>query len=71
MADVRELRPGECQHAPRDSVLTPLGEVPVGGAGRGSGSDITTFDSSGIGLHDLHLYLYRGLAPLNKPDASL
>jgi ornithine cyclodeaminase len=58
---------GECQHAPEDTVLTPLGAVLTGRAGGRHGSDdITVFDSSGIGLQDLHL----GLALLDRMDVS-
>lgn len=61
-------RMGESQHAPAATVLTPLGEVLTGhAAGRTDDSDITVFDSSGIGLQDLYL----GLALLKKMDISL
>jgi ornithine cyclodeaminase len=61
-------RMGESQHAPSDTVLTPLGEVLTGRAeGRAADSDITLFDSSGIGVQDLYL----GLALLEKMDISL
>lgn len=61
-------RMGESQHAPAEAVLTPLGEVLTHrAAGRTDDSDITIFDSSGIGLQDLYL----GLALLKKMDISL
>ncbi|MEU4037366.1 ornithine cyclodeaminase family protein [Streptomyces collinus] len=61
-------RMGESQHAPGDTVLTPLGDVLVGRAeGRVDDRDITVFDSSGIGLQDLCL----GLALLKKMDITL
>ncbi|MET9361760.1 ornithine cyclodeaminase family protein [Streptomyces sp. NPDC006632] len=61
-------RMGESQHAPAGTVLTPLGEVLTQRtAGRSDASDITVFDSSGIGLQDL----YMGLALLKKMDISL
>ncbi|PAZ12549.1 ornithine cyclodeaminase family protein [Streptomyces sp. SA15] len=61
-------RMGESQHAPAATVLTPLGEVLTHRAeGRTGDSDITLFDSSGIGLQDL----YMGLALLQKMDISL
>jgi ornithine cyclodeaminase len=61
-------RMGESQHAPAGTVLTPLGEVLTHRAtGRANDSDITLFDSSGIGLQDL----YVGLALLKKMDISL
>ncbi|MFC9916202.1 ornithine cyclodeaminase family protein [Streptomyces sp. NPDC127197] len=61
-------RMGESQHAPAATILTPLGEVLTGrAAGRADDSDITLFDSSGIGLQDLYL----GLALLKKMDISL
>lgn len=61
-------RMGESRHAPADTVLTPLGEVLTGRAeGRTADSDITVFDSSGIGVQDLYL----GLALLEKMDISL
>jgi ornithine cyclodeaminase len=60
-------RMGESQHAPATTVLTPLGEVLIGRTtGRIDDSDITVFDSSGIGLQDLYL----GLALLKKMDIS-
>jgi ornithine cyclodeaminase len=62
------IRMGESQHAPAATILTPLGEVLTGrAAGRADDSDITLFDSSGIGLQDLYL----GLALLKKMDISL
>ncbi|WP_405728515.1 ornithine cyclodeaminase family protein [Streptomyces sp. NBC_01537] len=61
-------RMGESQHAPAATVLTPLGEVLTHrAAGRTDDSDITLFDSSGIGLQDLYL----GLALLQRMDISL
>ncbi|WP_338775639.1 ornithine cyclodeaminase family protein [Streptomyces sp. DG1A-41] len=61
-------RMGESQHAPAEAVLTPLGEVLTHrAAGRTDDSDITIFDSSGLGLQDLYL----GLALLKKMDISL
>ncbi|MFC7895490.1 ornithine cyclodeaminase family protein [Streptomyces sp. NPDC057381] len=61
-------RMGESQHAPADTILTPLGEVLLGhAAGRRDASDVTIFDSSGIGLQDLYL----GLALLERMDVSL
>jgi ornithine cyclodeaminase len=61
-------RMGETQHAPAGTVLTPLGEVLTGRAeGRTADSDITVFDSSGIGVQDLYL----GLALLKKMDITL
>ncbi|WP_246204267.1 ornithine cyclodeaminase family protein [Streptomyces tailanensis] len=61
-------RMGESQHAPAQTVLTPLGEVLTQRAtGRTDDSDITVFDSSGIGAQDLYL----GLALLKKMDISL
>lgn len=61
-------RMGESQHAPDRTVLIPLGEVLTHrAAGRTDDSDITVFDSSGIGLQDLYL----GLALLKKMDISL
>ncbi|MBX9398419.1 ornithine cyclodeaminase family protein [Streptomyces sp. TRM72054] len=61
-------RMGESQHAPAETVLTPLGEVLTQRAiGRTDDNDITLFDSSGIGLQDLYL----GLALLKKMDISL
>ncbi|WP_329334130.1 ornithine cyclodeaminase family protein [Streptomyces sp. NBC_01352] len=61
-------RMGESQHAPAQTNLTPLGEVLTGrAAGRTDDSDITVFDSSGIGVQDLYL----GLALLKKMDLSL
>ncbi|WP_308406666.1 ornithine cyclodeaminase family protein [Streptomyces sp. AC555_RSS877] len=61
-------RMGESQHAPAETVLTPLGEVLTHRAtGRTADSDITLFDSSGIGLQDLFL----GLALLKKMDITL
>ncbi|MFD7278152.1 ornithine cyclodeaminase family protein [Streptomyces sp. NPDC059862] len=61
-------RMGESQHASAATILTPLGEVLTGrAAGRADDSDITLFDSSGIGLQDLYL----GLALLKKMDISL
>ncbi|WP_438296376.1 ornithine cyclodeaminase family protein [Streptomyces sp. HUAS TT7] len=61
-------RMGECQHAPDGTVVTPLGEdLTHRAAGRADDSDITLFDSSGIGLQDL----YVGLALLKKMDISL
>ncbi|MDQ0905516.1 ornithine cyclodeaminase [Streptomyces canus] len=60
-------RLGECRHAPSGTVLIPLGEVLTGRAeGRTADSDITVFDSSGIGVQDLYL----GLALLEKMDIS-
>jgi ornithine cyclodeaminase len=51
-------RMGESQHAPGGTVLVPLGEVLTRRApGRTGNRDITVFDSSGIGLQDLHLAL--------------
>lgn len=45
---------GEFQHADRDAVLTPLGEVLSGRhPGRGPDEAITIFDSSGLSLQDL------------------
>ncbi|MGW8331245.1 hypothetical protein ACWGLE_25515 [Streptomyces sp. NPDC055897] len=59
---------GESQHAPAGTVLTPLGEVLTRRvSGRRDDSDITVFDSSGIGVQDLYL----GLALLKKMDISL
>jgi ornithine cyclodeaminase len=61
-------RMGESQHAPAQTVLIPLGEVLTQRAtGRTDDSDITVFDSSGIGLQDLYL----GMALLKKMDLSL
>lgn len=61
-------RMGESQHAPAVTVLTPLGEVLTHRvAGRTDDSDITLFDSSGIGLQDLYL----GLTLLQEMDISL
>ncbi|MFF3978186.1 ornithine cyclodeaminase family protein [Streptomyces sp. NPDC001828] len=61
-------RMGESQHAPAGTVLTPLGEVLIRRvSGRRDDSDITVFDSSGIGVQDLYL----GLALLKKMDISL
>ncbi|MFF7566555.1 ornithine cyclodeaminase family protein [Streptomyces pseudovenezuelae] len=61
-------RMGECRQAPADTVLTPLGEVLTGRAeGRTDDSEITVFDSSGIGVQDLFL----GLALLERMDISL
>ncbi|MFD5270861.1 ornithine cyclodeaminase family protein [Streptomyces sp. NPDC058335] len=61
-------RMGESQHAPAQTVLTPLGEVLTHRAtGRTDESDITVFDSSGIGVQDLYL----GLALLKKMDITL
>ncbi|WP_094219668.1 ornithine cyclodeaminase family protein [Streptomyces diastatochromogenes] len=61
-------RMGDSQHAPEETVLTPLGEVLTGRAtGRGDDADITVFDSSGIGLQDLYL----GLALLKRMDITL
>ncbi|MGC0343540.1 ornithine cyclodeaminase family protein [Streptomyces sp. SLBN-8D4] len=61
-------RMGESQHAPADTVLTPLGDVLTGRTeGRTADGDITVFDSSGIGGQDLYL----GLALLEKMDISL
>jgi len=61
-------RLGELQHAPRDTPVTALGEVLAGRApGRNDVLDITVFDSSGIGLQDLHL----GLALLERMGLSL
>jgi ornithine cyclodeaminase len=61
-------RMGESQHAPAQTVLTPLGEVLLGHAvGRRDDSDITIFDSSGIGLQDLYL----GLALLKKLEVTV
>ncbi|MFF1767950.1 hypothetical protein [Streptomyces sp. NPDC058249] len=61
-------RLGESRHAPKDTALTPLGEVLTGrAAGRGRDSDVTIFDSSGIGLQDLYL----GLALLEKMEVAL
>ncbi|WP_461073069.1 ornithine cyclodeaminase family protein [Streptomyces pseudoechinosporeus] len=61
-------RLGELQHAPADAPVTALGDVLTGHApGRTSPHDITVFDSSGIGLQDLHL----GLALLECLGVSL
>ncbi|MFF7171398.1 ornithine cyclodeaminase family protein [Streptomyces pseudovenezuelae] len=61
-------RMGECGQAPADTVLTPLAEVLTGRAeGRTDDSEITLFDSSGIGVQDLFL----GLALLERMDISL
>ncbi|MEU9062412.1 ornithine cyclodeaminase family protein [Streptomyces sp. NPDC048430] len=61
-------RMGESQHAPPGTTLIPLGEVLTERTtGRTHDSDITVFDSSGIGLQDLYL----GLALLKKMDISL
>ncbi|MFE7644322.1 ornithine cyclodeaminase family protein [Streptomyces phaeoluteigriseus] len=61
-------RMGESRHAPARTILTPLGEVLTHRAtGRTADSDITVFDSSGIGMQDLYL----GLALLKKMDISL
>jgi ornithine cyclodeaminase len=61
-------RMGESQHAPAETVLTPLGEILTHRAtGRTDDSDITVFDSSGIGVQDLYL----GLALLKRMDISL
>jgi ornithine cyclodeaminase len=61
-------RTGESRHAPADTLLTPLGDVLTGrAAGRTADSDITVFDSSGIGVQDLFL----GLALLEKMDVPL
>jgi ornithine cyclodeaminase len=61
-------RMGESQHAPKDTVLTPLGEVLTERAqGRTDDRDITVFDSSGIGLQDLYL----ALALLKRMDIRL
>ncbi|MFI1488849.1 ornithine cyclodeaminase family protein [Streptomyces sp. NPDC020747] len=68
--DLREQarRMGESRHASAQTVLIPLGEVLTQRAtGRTDDSDITVFDSSGIGLQDLYL----GLALLKKMDISL
>lgn len=56
-------RQGEFQHAPATADITNLGDVLTGRApGRRDDDAITVFDSSGIGLQDLHL----GLALLQK-----
>jgi ornithine cyclodeaminase len=56
-------RLGEFQHAPATAALTTLGDVLTGRApGRQDADAVTIFDSSGIGLQDLHL----GLALLQK-----
>ncbi|MFI1035480.1 ornithine cyclodeaminase family protein [Streptomyces sp. NPDC020951] len=61
-------RMGESQHSPAETVLIPLGEVLTHHVtGRIDDSDITVFDSSGIGVQDLYL----GLALLKKMDISL
>ncbi|WP_331446946.1 hypothetical protein [Streptomyces xanthochromogenes] len=61
-------RMGESRHVPAGTVLAPLGEVLTHRApGRADDSDITVFDSSGIGFQDL----YPGLALLKKMDISL
>ncbi|MDQ1050902.1 ornithine cyclodeaminase family protein [Streptomyces sp. V4I2] len=61
-------RMGESQHAPAQTILTPLGEVLTRrAAGRTDDSDLTVFDSSGIGVQDLYL----GLALLKKMDLCL
>ena len=58
---------GEFQHAPATAALATLGDVLTGRAsGRRDENDITIFDSSGIGLQDLHL----GLALLRKLDSQ-
>ncbi|MFE1312843.1 ornithine cyclodeaminase family protein [Streptomyces sp. NPDC058755] len=60
-------RMGESQHAPQETVLTPLGQVLTGRVAGRADDDITVFDSSGIGLQDLYL----GLALLKKLDMTL
>ncbi|MEU1707067.1 hypothetical protein ABZ478_16880 [Streptomyces sp. NPDC005706] len=62
-----DRRTGECRHAPEDTGAHPLGDVLTGRSRTPDAHDITVFDSSGIGLQDLHL----GLALLKKTDISL
>lgn len=52
----QSLRIGEFQHAGPEATPTAIGSVLSGDAlGRGHGSEITIFDSSGISLQDLYI----------------